>query len=57
MGNSRPRWNDADCWVNRGVAFHRLGKTKKARRCFKTALELSPNDRRARSNLTLLDRE
>ena len=50
-------WDDADAWVNRGVALWKLGKTTKAEDCFETALKKDPKKPRALSNREALRRE
>ena len=44
-------WDDADAWVNRGVAEWKLGRLRAAERCFRTALKKDPRDGRASANL------
>lgn len=50
-------WDDADTWVNRGVALSRLGRLDDAKDCFEEALRLDPKNRRALVNLRALDRQ
>ena len=44
-------WKDATAYVNRGAARWRLGRARAARRDFRKALELDPNNREAAVNL------
>ena len=43
-------WDDADAWVNRGVALWKLGKMTKAADCFEAALKRDPKNSGALSN-------
>jgi tetratricopeptide (TPR) repeat protein len=50
-------WDDADAWVNRGVAEWKLGRLRKAERCMKRALEEDPRSEAARTTLERIRRE
>lgn len=47
-------WDDADAWVNRGVAESKLNRLGAARRSFEVALKKDPHNTRARENILRL---
>jgi Tfp pilus assembly protein PilF len=48
-------WDDADTWVNRGMALSRLGRLTDARGCFWKALDHDPENRQTRANLKSME--
>lgn len=48
-------WSDADAYVNRGVAFWKLKRNKKAAASFRKALDRDPLNRRAKANLKAIE--
>lgn len=51
------RWDDADAWVNRGVASWKLGRLSAARRSFEKALAKEPGNRQAATDLEALRKD